>query len=132
MVSRTKCKGITKGGERCLAPVLTDREFCYFHDPEHEVEAAEARRLGGLRRKRESTLQGAYEITGVATLDDLVRLLEVVTFDALTLDNSIARGRLLLGVVQTGTKLIEVGEMEERMQAVEAALGPRLVKRGRK
>ena len=132
MVSRTKCKGITKGGERCQAPVLTDREFCYFHDPEHEAEAAEARRLGGLRRKRESTLQGAYEITGVATLDDMLRVLEVVTFDALSLDNSIARGRLLLGVVQIGTKLIEVGEQEERLAAIESALGPRVVKKGRR
>ena len=132
MVSKTRCRGITKGGERCLAPVLTDREFCYFHDPDHEAEAAEARRLGGLRRKRESTLQGAYEITGVSTLDDLLRLLEVVTFDALSLDNSVARGRLLLGVVQTGTKLIEVGEHEERLAAIEAALGPRLVKKGRR
>ena len=132
MVSRTKCKGITKGGERCLAPVLTDREFCYFHDPEHEAEAAEARRLGGLRRKRESTLQGAYEITGVGSLDDLLRILEVVTFDALSLDNSIARGRLLLGVVQMGTKLIEVGEHEERLAAIESALGPRLVRKERR
>jgi hypothetical protein len=132
LVSRTKCKGITKGGERCLAPVLTDREFCYFHDPEHEAEAAEARRLGGLRRKRESTLQGAYEITGVGSLDDLLRILEVVTFDALSLDNSIARGRLLLGVVQMGTKLIEVGEHEERLAAIESALGPRLVRKGRR
>ena len=27
-------------------------------------------------------------------------------------------------------KLIEVGEMEERIEAVEAALGPRVIKRG--
>ena len=111
--------------------MLTDGEFCYFHDPEHEAEAADSRRLGGLRRKRESTLQGAYEITGVSTLDALLRLLEVVAFDALSLDNSIARGRLLLGVIQAGTKLREVGEHEERLAAIESALGPRLVKKGR-
>jgi hypothetical protein len=85
-----------------------------------------------MRRKRESTLQGAYEIAGVSTLDDLLRLLEVVTFDALSLDNSVARGRLLLGVIQAGTKLIEVSEHEERLTAIEAALGPRLVKKGRR
>lgn len=112
--------------------MLTDADFCFFHDPEREAEAVEARRLGGLRRKRESTLQGAYEVTGVATLDDLLGLLKVVTFDALSLENSIARGRLLLGVVQTGAKLLEVGEQEERLAAIEAALGPRVVKRERR
>jgi hypothetical protein len=47
-----------------------------------------------------------------------------------SLDNTVARGRLLLGVVSMATKLLEVGEHEERLSAIEAALGPRLIKRG--
>ena len=127
MVVRTKCRGVTKGGERCLAPVLTDGAFCYFHDPEHAADAAEARRLGGLRRKREGTLQGAYELSGLSSIDDYYRLLEVVGYEALSLENTVARGRLLLGVIQTGIKLKEVGDHEERLTAIEATLGPRMV-----
>jgi len=51
-----------------------------------------------------------------------------VTFDALALENSVARGRLLLAAVLAGARLLEVGEMEERLVAVEAALGPRIVR----
>ena len=132
MVSRTRCRGITKGGERCLAPVLTGGEFCFFHDPDHTSDAAEARRLGGLRRRREGTLQGAYDLQGLTSIEDYYRLLEVVGYEALTLDNTVARGRLLLGVIQAGIKLREVGDLEERLAAVEAALGPRVVSQTRR
>ena len=40
-------------------------DFCLFHSPDHEEEAAEARRLGGLRRRKEKTLAGAYEFRGL-------------------------------------------------------------------
>jgi hypothetical protein len=41
--------------------------------------------------------------------------------------------RTLAYLAQTATKLLEVGELEERVARVESALGPRLVKeRGRK
>ena len=58
----------------------------------------------------------------------LRRLLEIVTFDGLALENSVARGRLLLAAILAGAKLLEVGEHEERLEAIEAALGPRIVK----
>ena len=100
MVTKRTCRGITKGGERCSAWPLHNSDFCFMHDPDHLEEAAEARRIGGQRRKRESTLLGAYEISGVGSVADLMRLLEVVMFDALSLENSVARGRLLLGVIR--------------------------------
>jgi hypothetical protein len=62
MLASQSCKGIKQGGDRCLAPPLRDSNFCFWHDPEHQRDAAEARRLGGLRRKREGTLQGAYDL----------------------------------------------------------------------
>jgi hypothetical protein len=47
-----------------------------------------------------------------------------------SLENSIARGYAYLA--QTAAKLLEVGELEERLGRVEAALGPRLVKERRR
>jgi hypothetical protein len=55
-------------------------------------------------------------------------VLEPVTFDTLSMDKSIARGRLLIAASQALIKLLEVGELADRVQDVEAALGPRLAK----
>ena len=70
--------------------------YCLWHSPDHEEEAREARRLGGLRRKREKTVAGAYEVSGLATVEDIRRLLEIAVLDALGLDNSLARARVLI------------------------------------
>jgi hypothetical protein len=38
---------------------MRDVAFCFWHAPGNEEEVAEARRLGGLRRRREKTVSGA-------------------------------------------------------------------------
>ena len=126
MVTKRTCKGISKGGERCAAPPITDGDFCFWHDPEHQTEAAEARRIGGLRRKREGTLRGAYDLDSLDSVAGIRRFLEVALLDAINLDNSVARSRTLIAGVIAAAKLLEVGELEDRLGAVEAALGPRL------
>jgi hypothetical protein len=131
MPGSRSCKGIKQGGDRCLAPPLRDSDFCFWHDPEHQAEAAEARRLGGLRRKREGTLQGAYDLEGLDTVHGIRRLLEIALLDTLGLENSVARSRVLIAGVLAAAKLLEVGELEERMAAVEATLGPRLARPAR-
>lgn len=47
-------------GRSCRSAPLREEEYCLFHSPDHEEEATEARRLGGLRRRKEKTLAGAY------------------------------------------------------------------------
>ena len=125
MVSRA-CRGATNAGTPCRATPLLDRDLCFFHAPEHADEVAEARRLGGLRRRREATLTGAYELGGLRTTHELRRLLEIAAFDALGLDNSVARVRALTAIVQVGARLLEVSEFEERLAALEATLRPRV------
>jgi hypothetical protein len=93
-----------------------------MHDPAHAAEVAEARRLGGLRRRRELTVQGAYEFHGLESVADIRRLLEVAALDVLGLENSIARARTLVYVAVAATKLLEVGELEQRIAALEAAV----------
>lgn len=105
---------------------LRDANMCFWHSPDHAGEAAEARRLGGLRRRREHTLEGAYDLGDFGSVRAIRRIVEVVTYDALGMENSVARGRLLIACAQTLTKLLEVGELQERIEAVEAAVGPRL------
>ncbi|MHB8685022.1 MAG: hypothetical protein ACYC9X_11940 [Dehalococcoidia bacterium] len=61
------------------------------------------------------------------------RVLEIVTFDALGMEGtSVARGRLLIAAMQTATRLLETGELEERVERIEAVLGPKLAKEQRR
>ena len=98
--------------------------FCFWHNPETATEAAEARRLGGMRRRREGAVAGAYEFDGLGSAADLRRMLEIAATDCLALENSIARVRAITAIVQVGARLLEVGELEERVRAIEATLQP--------
>ena len=86
----------------------------------------EARRLGGLRRRRERTLSSAYEFDGLGTSDQIRRLVEIGVLDTLGLENSVARARTLAYLAQTAAKLLEIGDLEKRLHEVESALEPRL------
>jgi hypothetical protein len=127
MVIARTCSGLKAGGQRCQARPLREESFCFWHHPDHAEEAAQARKLGGLRRKREGTLQGAYEFDGLGSVADITRLLEIAVMDALGLDSSIARVRALIAAALAGARLLEVGDQEERLAAIESALGPRAI-----
>lgn len=126
MLTRRACSAITRGGTACSAKPMIDGDFCFWHSPEHAEAAAEARRLGGVRRKREGVVAGTYGVEGIESVADLRRLLHIVIVDALALENSVARARTLIAAVQAGTKLLETGELEDRLAALEAAMGPRV------
>jgi len=93
-----------------------------MHSPAHAQEVAEARRLGGLRRRREVTVAGAYEFEGIETVGGIRRLLEIAAVDTLGLENSISRARTLAYLVMTAIKLMEAGELELRLVSLETAV----------
>jgi hypothetical protein len=130
MATRT-CGARNGDNQPCKQSPLVDKEFCFWHDPGHAEEANEARRLGGQRRRRERIVQGAFEFVGLATVDDLRRVLEIATTDALGLENSVARVRALTAIVTVGSKLLETGEFEERLAQLESVLEPRAAKAGK-
>jgi len=127
MVMQRICKYVKESGEGCLATPMQDKDFCFWHDPETQEQAAEARRLGGLRRRREGAIVGAYEVGELDTVEDLRRLLQIAVIDTLGLENSISRSRTLGYLAQVGAMLLERGEQEQRLQELEALLRPRLV-----
>jgi hypothetical protein len=112
-------------GRRCRSSALRGETFCLFHSPDHEEEAAEARRLGGLRRRKEKTLAGAYEFQGLSTVPDIRRLVEIAALDTLALENSVGRSRTLAYLAQTALRCLEVGELEDRLALLEAAVRSR-------
>lgn len=87
------------------------------------AEAAEARKLGGIRRRREQTLSVAYDFVGLGSTESIGRIIEIATLDALGLENSMARCRVLIAAATAASRLLEVGALEARLAALEAALG---------
>ena len=83
----------------------------------------------GQRRKREAAVATAYDFQGLTSIEEIRRLVEVAAYDALGLNNDLGRARVLGYLAQVACTLLEKGEIEERLASVEAALGPRLVKK---
>jgi hypothetical protein len=104
-----------------MAP-LRDRPYCFSHDPERAEEAAEARRLGGLRRRKESTIAVAYDLPGLDSVAGIRRLLDIVVTDGVGLEHGIARLRVLISTATAPTALLKVGEIEDRLASLEAAV----------
>ena len=128
MVRESSCRAVKDDGQPCRAPRLRDSEFCFWHSPEHAEEAAEAQRLGGLRRRREKAVAGAYDFDGLDSVPKARRLLEIAALDSLALENSVARSRTLAYLAQVALKALEVGELAERIEALERLVAPRLAK----
>jgi hypothetical protein len=124
VTSKRSCAAKNEQGEPCRQPPLRDGERCFWHDAAHADEATEARRLGGLRRRREKAVEGAYDLEGLEDVPAIRRLVEVAALDTLALDNSIARARTLITAALAAAKLLEVGEFEERLVALETAVQP--------
>ena len=116
------CTALKDNGQLCHAPKLQEGEYCLMHSPEHAEEMADARRLGGLRRRREVAVSGAYEFIGLESVADIRRILEVAVLDTLGLENSIARARTLAYLAMTAIKLLETGELEQRVESLEHAM----------
>ena len=128
MVAMRACKALREDGGRCQSPPLLDGDFCLMHSPEHAEEMAEARRLGGLRRRREKAVSGAYAFEGLADVGQVRRLLEVAALDTLSLENSVARSRTLAYLAQVAWTALEVGQLADRIDALERLVAPRLAK----
>ena len=126
------CKAPREDGGRCQSPPLLDGDFCLMHSPEHAEEMTEARRLGGLRRRREKAVSGAYDFESLADVGQVRRLLEIAALDTLSLENSVARSRTLAYLAQVALKALEVGEFEQRLDALERLVAPRLDKAGKR
>jgi hypothetical protein len=123
MVARRSCAFVMPDGQACRAGPQRDRPYCFAHDPERAADAAEARRLGGLRRRKEGTIAVAYDLPGLDTVVGIRRLLDIVVTDGVGLDNGIARLRVLISTAVAAMNLLKVGELEERLAALEAVAG---------
>ena len=79
--------------------------------------------MGGLRRRKEGTIAVAYDLPGLDTVAGIRRLLDIVVTDGVGMENGIARLRVLIATAVAATNLLKVGEFEDRLARLEAAIG---------
>jgi hypothetical protein len=56
-----------------------------------------------------------YDFAGLGSTGSIGRIIEIATLDALGLENSIARCRVLIAAATAASRLLEVGELEARL-----------------
>jgi hypothetical protein len=93
-----------------------------MHDPAYQTEVQEARRLGGLRRKREISLQVAFDYEGIGSVEAIQRLIDIGIMEAFSVETPAGRARLLFQGAGLALKAHEVGELQDRLAALEAAV----------
>ena len=127
MAERT-CEGVNEAGQPCRQAPLRDETLCFWHSPTTADAAAEARRAGGLNKRREHALATVYQFEGLGSIDQIRRLFDLAGFEAPALPAGANKCRILGQVGLAALKALGVGEHEERLQDVEAVLGARLRK----
>lgn len=134
VVARRRCIVVLADGRPCGAGPMRDRPYCFAHDPERSDEAARARRLGGLRRRKERAITIMYDLPGLDSIEGIRRVLDIVVADALHLEVGVARLRVLIAAAAVATKLLEteVALDEPAPLRAEPADGPLLLSDGQR
>jgi len=115
-----KCKAETKNGSPCRMEAQSNG-WCYSHDPDLAAERAESRRLGGINRRRRRIAAVPKDVR-LATLADVTAALETALTDALVLENSAGRSRVIASICQAALKAIEMRtltDLEQRITELE-------------
>lgn len=119
------CKSKTTGGQPCQAQAIKGGKFCFTHDPASGKARQEARKRGGYRRRIDHAGDPAAIPAQVRSLDDVLKVLDYALAEALPLENSIQRGRLIVAIASAFVDAIKTGELENRIAAIEGALQAR-------
>jgi hypothetical protein len=126
--SNRRCEATNARGEPCGAWAMHGSRYCYFHDPAMAVARRQSNAKGG--KARQGRVIGPADPTFVEevghrhfrTLADIVAMLEVAIRQTLVLENSIRRNRTLGYLARCFADVYETGELERRLEDVEARL----------
>jgi hypothetical protein len=116
-----RCKAEKVNGAPCPNPARASG-YCFAHDPTAGAQRAEARRRGG-RHSHARHSDAPRPPADVRSLDDVRAVLAYALGEALEADNSIPRGRLLVAIAAAYLEIVKVGELEQRLAALEALIG---------
>ncbi len=121
---KKQCKANNKQGERCKA-FANENGVCFMHDATKGKEKALARRNGGLATKKPHFADAFGLPSSIRTIEGVLIVLDYALKESVGLDNSIQRGRLLVSIAHGYIEALKVGELEQRLEAVEVALKSR-------
>jgi hypothetical protein len=112
------CRATTRAGTPCRAPEMTGRGWCFHHDPDGARKRTEARRRGGLRAHGLDPTGPAVEVR-LQVVADVMTLLETAAGDALRMQPSAVRARTLCNVATVALRVLDVGALADRIEALE-------------
>jgi len=115
------CQGTTKDGRPCRAFAVAGSSYCFSHDPDLARERAAARSKGG--KARQGRHLGDGDPVEVRSVADVCSLLERTAGDLFALENSLGRARAVCYLASVLLKALELGDIEERLCALEEELG---------
>jgi hypothetical protein len=126
MTNGKSCEALTTAGTPCAMAPLSDSAFCWSHDPARASERAAARRRGGANSSRAgpATDPGPVDL---GSAEAIRALLAEETRATLRQVPSLRRSRAVVALLTLAVKLLEVGEMEARLGALEQQLRTRRV-----
>lgn len=116
------CVGTTTSGAPCRATPQTGSDFCFLHDP-HKVEEQRRARSNGGNTRAARVLSADTPAKDIKSVADVKGLLSQTIHQVRTgaIDPKIANCLgYLSGIL---LKAIEVGDIEERLAAMEAVVG---------
>lgn len=114
-----KCLGIRLDGEPCTSGIVAASGYCFTHDPRRDEDRARARRRGG---RASSKLNRARRLAPPALLE-VYTTLEQALEDVHGGKLSPSRATAMASVARAMVTVLTAGEVEERLRAVEAAMG---------
>lgn len=120
-MSKIECKATNRSGEQCKA-YANGSGFCFMHDAAKGKQRAEARRAGGMATKTPHFADASLLPATIRTIEDVYAVLNYSLREAVGLDNSINRGRLLVSISHGFIEALKVGELEQRLESLEMAL----------
>lgn len=109
-----KCSDTNKQGDPCGAYAIEGSDYCVYHDPGKAAQRAAWRRSGG-----RATRKGNGEPVELMDLDGVRQGLAAVIGSLWELSNTAERNRALISAYSEARKMFEVGDLEERMEALE-------------
>jgi hypothetical protein len=117
-----KCKAKTQNGQPCQAQAIKDSKYCFIHDPAQGAARAKARKRGGERHRTPHGGDASTILSDVKTLEDAKKILIYTLAEIMPMENSLQRARVLIALFDSFVRALEIGELEERITALEDLL----------
>jgi hypothetical protein len=111
-----RCVAVRSDGGRCESVIVLESGYCFAHDPDREADRRRARASGGSATSNVAKLRRHLEPSHLGPVfSTLVEALDQVHAGSL----SPARGSSMASIARALCAVLEVGELEERLTALE-------------